>query len=413
MDVVSHFMNEVVLMKKFLKIAGLALLVLVIVSVSAVFFFLRSLGADEVEYDVEDLDFSIPDPPAKHERVNALVLGTDLGDPTDKRAPSRTDTMILVSFDPEKDKVDMISLPRDTRIPIKGRGLDKLGHAHAYGGVALAMDTVSTFLDVDIHYYFRINYNGFRKFIDNIGGVKVNVPEDVDYHDPYDNPPLHISLKKGWQTLNGEKALQYVRNRDYPDGDIGRIKAQQALISAVIDKVLNAGTIMRLPDIAATLSGNLSTNMTPAEMGKYAFRAAGIKKESINMYHIPGKAKYIGDISYFLYDEKQTNELIASIFDDIDENNSMIKVEILNGSGINGLASKVGSILRDKGFDVISVGNAAGGIHDETIVYDRKGENDIALEVAKALDVKGYKVDIDDDTEADITVILGRDKNNL
>lgn len=301
-------------MKRIFKIAGLALLVLVIVSASALFFFLKSLSPEEPGDETEEFEFTIPAPPAKDERVNVLVMGTDLGDPTDNKAPSRTDTMILASFDPEEDKVDFISLPRDTRVEIKGRGLDKLGHAHAFGGAALAMDTVSNLLDVDVHYYFKINYAGFRKFIDNIGGVRVNVPEDVDYHDPYDNPPLHISLKKGWQTLNGEKALQYVRNRDYPDADLGRIRAQQALIESVIDKVLSAGTILRLPAIADTLSSNLSTNMTPTEMGKYAFRAASIKKESINMYRIPGDDKYIGGISYFLYDERQTKELVASVF---------------------------------------------------------------------------------------------------
>lgn len=401
-------------MKRFFKIAGLALLVIVIVSVSAIFFFLRSLGADEVEDRMEDVEFSIPEPPAKNERVNVLVMGTDLGDPTDKRAPSRTDTMILVSFEPGENKVDIISLPRDTRIPIQGRGLDKLGHAHAYGGVALAMDTVSNFLDLDIHYYFKINYAGFRKFIDNLGGVRVYVPIDMDYRDPYDNPPLYIKLDKGWQTLNGEKALQFVRNREgYSDGDIGRIKAQQALISSVIDKVLSAGTIMRLPDIAATLSGNLSTNMTPAEMGKYAFRVAGIKKESINMYHIPGKAEYIGDISYFLYNEKQTDELIEAIFGIPQGENDMIKVEVLNGSGISGLAVKAGNILKDKGFDVIDTGNADSTQYSETIVYDRKGQGDIAIKVAEALDIKGYKVDLDEKAKADVTVILGKDKSNL
>jgi LCP family protein required for cell wall assembly len=407
-------MNGVVLMKKILKIAGIALLALVIVSASALFFFLRSLGPEEPGELTEDPDFQIPAPPAKDERVNVLVMGTDLGDPTNSRAPSRTDTMILASFDPEENRADLISLPRDTRVAIKGKGLDKLGHAHAYGGAALAMDTVSKFLGIDVHYYFKIDYAGFRQFIDNLGGVRVNVPFDMNYSDPCDNPPLRINLKKGWQTLNGEKALQYVRNREgYPDGDLGRIRAQQALIDSVIDKVLSAGTILRLPAIADTLSNHLSTNMTPAEMSKYAFRAAGIRKESINMYRLPGDDKYINGISYFLYDEKQTRDLVSVVFGKPEAGNGTVKVEVLNGSGVAGLAARVGDMLKGEGFDVISVGNADGTEYSNTRVYDRKGQGDNAKKVAEILDVERYQVDVDEEAKADVTVILGKDRSNL
>ncbi|MGI6698243.1 MAG: LCP family protein [Clostridia bacterium] len=401
-------------MKKFFKIAGVVILALVIVVASAVFFFLNSLGPEQPEDVAEDPEFQMPEPPEKDERVNVLVMGTDLGDPTDSRAPSRTDTMILASFDPKEKKLDLISLPRDTRVEIKGKGLDKLGHAHAYGGVGLAMDTVSNFLDIDVHYYFKIDYAGFRKFIDNLGGVRVNVPFDMNYYDPYDNPPLRINLKKGWQTLNGEKALQYVRNREgYPNGDIGRIQAQQALIDAVIDKVLSAGTILRLPALADTLSSHLSTNMTPSEMSKYAFRAAGINKESINMYRIPGDAKYINGISYFLHDEKKTRELISMVLGKPDSEDGMVKVEVLNGSGVTGLAAKVGDMLKDKGCDVIKVGNAEGTEYSSTYIYDRKGNGEKAKRIAEILDVNEYKVELDDKTNADVTVILGKDKSNL
>ncbi len=398
-------------MKKFLRIAGIVFLALVIVLASALFFFLRSINPDEGTM-VEE--FPEVEPPKKDERVNVLILGADLGDPLDSRAPSRTDTMMLASFEPEEKKVDLISLPRDTRVNIKGKGLDKLGHAHAYGGTALAMDTVSKFLDIDVHYYLKIDYAGFRKFIDNLGGVRVNVPFDMNYRDPFDNPPLHINLKKGWQTLNGEKALQYVRNREgYPNADIGRIQAQQALIDAVIDKVLSAGTILRLPVLADTLSSHLSTNMTPGEMSKYAFRAAGINKESINMYRIPGDSKYIDDIWYFLHDEKQTEELVSLVFGKPGEDSGTVKVEVLNGSGVDGLAAKVGNALKEKGYEIVRIGNVDGTEYSNTHVYDRKGNGDNAEKIAGILDVDKYQVDLDDKANADITVILGKDKSDF
>ncbi len=398
-------------MKKFVKIAVIVFLAIVIVLASALFFFLNAIGEDSTSDRTAEVEFTIPDPPKKDERVNVLVLGVDVGNPMDTRAPSRADTMILASFDPEGKKLDLISLPRDTRVNIKGKGLEKLGHANAYGGAALAMETIGSFLDIDVHYYISIDYTGFRKFVDNLGGVRVNVPFDMDYYDPYDNPPLRIDIPKGWQTLNGEKALQYVRYREgYKNGDIGRIEAQQAFMDATIDKILSAGTILRLPALADTLSSHLKTNMTPSDMGKYAFRAAGIDKESITMYRLPGDSEYIDGISYFLYDEQKTEELVSLIFNKEDR----VKVEVLNGSGVAGLASKVGDMLKEKGYDVVRIGNAESSAeYTSTHIYDRKGQGDNAKEIAEILDVEEFKVERDDDAIADVTVILGKDSSNL
>lgn len=402
-------------MKKFLKVMALTFIIILIVTASATYFFLKNISDYSDDTDPGTPEFPIPEPPKKNERVNVLVLGVDAGDPTDKKAPKRSDTLILASFDPEGKKLDFISIPRDTRVKIKGHGNDKIGHAHAFGGPALAMDTVSKFLGIDVHYYFRIDYQGFKKFVDNLGGVRVYVPMDMEYHDPYDNPPLHISLKKGWQTLNGEKAIQLVRYRHgYQNGDIGRIEMQQAFMNAVIDKVLSVGTILRLPALAGTLSTNLSTNMTPSEMNKYAFKAAGINKEDINMYRIPGDSKYIDGISYFIYDKQKTDDLVATIFGDgRDNEEGQVRVEILNGSGVEGLAARVAKMLESEGFEIVRIGNVDGMEYSSTHVYDRKGKEENAQKVAKVIDIKNYEVDIDDKVNADVTIILGKDKSNL
>ncbi len=381
-----------------------------IIFASAVFVFVSLIHEELPENSDSIPDWEIPEP-KKDERVNVLLLGVDAGDPTDKNAPKRSDTMVLASYDPVGKKVDLISIPRDTRVMIKGRGYDKIAHAHAFGGPSLAMETVSNFLGVDVHYYFRIDYEGFKKVVDSLGGIRVNVPMDMEYHDPYDNPPLHISLKKGWQTLNGEKAIQFVRYRKgYENGDIGRVEAQQAFMSAMIDKVLSAGTILRMPLLAQTLASHLSTNMGLSEMKKYAFDAAGIKREDIKMHRIEGEAKYVDGISYFIYDKQKTEELVASIFGGTD---STIKVEVLNGSGVNGLAGRVASMLEKQGFEVVNIGNADGMEYSSTHVYDRKGRGDKAKKVANALSINTYKVEINEDNDADVTIILGKDKSNL
>lgn len=409
-------MKRGVSMKKVLKILALALVVILIVMASATYFFLKHINDNDIAGNPDDNpDFSIPDPPKKDERVNVLVMGVDVGDPTNKKAPSRSDTMILASFDPDDKILDFISIPRDTKVKIKGHGEDKIGHAHAFGGPALAMETVGDLFGIDVHYYFRLDYQGFKKFVDNLGGVRVNVPMDMEYYDPYDDPPLYISLKKGWQTLNGEKAIQLVRYRKgYQNGDIGRIETQQAFMSAVIDKVLSAGTILRLPVLAETLSTHLSTNMTPSEMSKYAFKAAGINKEDINMYQLPGDSTYIENVSYFIYDPKKTKDLVATVLKDKeDDAEAQVKVEVLNGSGVDGLAGKVAEILENEGFSVVSIGNADGMNYSTTRVYDRKGKEDNAQRVAKAINISSFEVDLDEKSSADVTIILGKDKSNL
>jgi len=397
-------------MKKFLKIAAVMFLSFIIIFASAVFVFFNLIYKEPSNNSNDEPVLEVPQP-KKDERVNVLLMGVDTGDPTDKNAPKRSDTMILASFDPVEKKLDLISIPRDTRVSIKGKGLDKIAHANAYGGPELAMDTVSNLFGVDVHYYFRVDYEGFKKFVDNLGGVRVYVPMDMEYHDPYDDPPLHISLKKGWQTLNGEKAIQFVRYRKgYQNGDIGRVEAQQAFMNAVIDEVLSAGTILRLPKMAQALSSHLGTNMSPSEMAKYAFEAAGINGEDIKMHRLTGEAKYVEGISYFIYDKQKTKEMIVSIFDGVD---NTIKIEVLNGSGVNGLAGRVASMLEKKGFDVIEVGNADGMEYSNTHVYDRKGNAEKAQKVVEAIDVNTFKVDINDNNDADVTIILGKDKSNL
>lgn len=396
-------------MKRFLKITAAVFLSFIIIFASAVFVFYTMIY-EPPSSENDNPVFDYPQP-KKNERVNVLLLGVDAGDPTDNKAPKRSDTMVLASFDPVDKKLDLISIPRDTRVSIEGRGNDKIAHAHAYGGPELAMDTVSNLFGVDIHYYVRIDYEGFKKVVDSLGGVRVYVPMDMEYHDPYDDPPLHISLKKGWQNLNGEKAIQFVRYRKgYQNGDIGRVEAQQAFMNAVMDKVLSAGTIVRLPLLAKPLASHLSTNMSFDEMSNYAFRAAGIKKENIKMHRLIGEAKYIDGISYFIYDKQEIKEMIASIFDELD---NTIKVEVLNGSGVNGLAGRVASMLEKQGFEVIEIGNADGMEYSSTHVYDRKGKGENARKVAKVINVNGYKVDINEKNDADVTVILGKDKSNL
>jgi LCP family protein required for cell wall assembly len=149
--------------------------------------------------------------------------------------------MIVASVDPRAGTVNMLSIPRDTRVVIPGRsGYDKITHAYAYGGAALATRTVEAFLGVPINYYLA---TGRALSVSSIfGGVDMYVEQDMNYDDPYAG--LSINLRKGSQHLDGEKAGQYIRFRHDELGDIGRVHRQQRFMKAMSDEMLQVGTLL-------------------------------------------------------------------------------------------------------------------------------------------------------------------------
>ncbi|WP_035162885.1 LCP family protein [Caloranaerobacter azorensis] len=250
------------------------------------------------------------------ERINVLLLGLE---------GPRTDTIIFASFDPATKKVDLISIPRDTyfyRVGYKNADERKINAVYGDSGVKGTIKAVETVLGgVPIHHYVKVTYSGVEKIVDSLGGVEVNVPFDMDYDDPTAKPPLHIHLKKGRQILDGKKAIQFLRfrkNNDktvgYPDGDLGRIRAQQQFIKSAIKKSLS----FRLPVVAQTCFKYIKTDMSLTDILLYVSKAIGIKTEDISMTTLPGRAIYksIGGkkVSYFAYDPKQVKELMMKLY---------------------------------------------------------------------------------------------------
>lgn len=243
-------------------------------------------------------------------RVNVLLLGME---------GPRTDTIVLASFDPTKGKLDLISIPRDTYYPRKGHpGADKKKINAVYGdeGIEGTMAAVRDLLaGIPIDRYVKVTYTGVERIVDSLGGVKVHVPIDMAYDDPYDIPPLHIRISKGTQVLKGKEAIHFLRFRKgndgagYPDGDLGRIRAQQQFMKAAMDKVLS----FRLPVVANTVFKHVKTNMSLSEILLYAKDAVGMTRNDIQTYSLPGKATEKGP-SYFLHDIDGTEKLIIEIY---------------------------------------------------------------------------------------------------
>jgi len=320
-------------------------------------------------------------------RVNVLLMGLDSqldasGRPiTDwRRARGRADTIMLVSFDLRAREVGVLSLPRDSRVQIPGRpGYDKLNAAHAYGGPGLAMRTVEELTGVPVHYYVRTSFDGVARLVDLLGGVEFDVPRDMDYEDPCQD--LYIHLKAGRQVLDGESAVKLLRFRQYPEGDIERIRVQQAFVMAAARKALSVLTIARLPFVVDDALACVDTNVPPARVLSLARLGLSVSTDRVRLGMAPGVPRDIGGVSYWILDREGLARTIRQVLYGIDQE---VAVEVLNGTGRPGLAARAADVLQKQGFSVVHVGNAEGS-HPRTVIRARGADEREAQAVAAAL----------------------------
>lgn len=286
---------------------------------------------ETIDTDIEDVDIDENEDNTVNEDIDNnkdigkdellfLMLGVD-SDEVDKYSGIRTDTMILGKTNFKTGETDLLSIPRDTRVKVKG-SFDKINHAHSYEGVDLTLETVRDFLNIDLEYYVKLNYGAVKEVVDEIGGIEIDVPRRMKYDDPHYGKEFHIDLQKGLQTLNGDKSLEFLRwrqNNDgtgYPDGDVGRIKAQQMFIKELIKQTIDVKNIFKIPKLIRTYYYHVNTNIPINTMVKAGKIASSIDMDTINTYTLPGEGKYIGDVSYFIYEEEATRELVEELFGD-------------------------------------------------------------------------------------------------
>lgn len=243
-------------------------------------------------------------------RVNILLLGLDDAQPD--QTARRSDTIMVASLNPQDGEVNLLSLPRDTKVNIPGhKGYDKLNHAYAYGGAELARSTVAQFLRVPINYYVVIDWQAFIKVIDIIGGVDLYVEHNMNYSDPYAN--LNIHINQGYQHLDGEKAGQYVRFRSDELGDIGRVHRQQRFLKALAKETMQAGIILKLPALVSAINENVDTDMSAITMLKVANSLKSLNASNLHAEMLPGDFATIDGLSYWLPDKEQTKQLVEAM----------------------------------------------------------------------------------------------------
>ncbi len=245
-------------------------------------------------------------------RINILLLGVDDGDPGNVESPRRSDTMIVASINPTDRTVELLSIPRDTRVNIAGRkGYNKITEAYFYGGSDLAVRTVSEFLQIPVNNYVVIDWQAFIKIVDILGGVNLKIERDMNYEDPYEN--LSIHLHKGNQHLDGKKAGEYVRFRHDELGDIGRVQRQQYFLEALTNQLLQAGTILKIPSLLTTITHYVKTDLNSYTLLKVANILKDIKADSLHTDMVPGDFATINNSSYWLPDMAAMQKIIDKL----------------------------------------------------------------------------------------------------
>lgn len=236
-----------------------------------------------------------------------LVVGVDYNEPGLDPNRVRTDSMMIAKLDTVNKKIDLISVPRDSRVRVRGE-LDKVNHAHAYGGMALTLRTLREWLNIDLDYFVKMDNEAVYELVNAMGGVYVDVPVQIDVDD------IDVHLKPGYQLLNGNQAAYLVRFREgYENGDLDRINTQQNMIKQIMKQALSVENLPKIGDFFDVLIKRVETNIPMSTMLSLLPLAGSMSSESITSHTIPGEAADIDETSYFIPDEMATKNLMEEV----------------------------------------------------------------------------------------------------
>lgn len=376
---------------------------------------------------------AVPESPSA---MNLLVLGSDRRpDEEEEEEYARSDTIILVHIDPDNDYLSLLSLPRDLRVNVPGYGYNKLNYAFAAGGPALTIKTVEQLTGIDLDHYVEVSFQAFRDITDAMGGVYV----DVDQRYYNDNPEYElIKLSPGYQLLNGDDALDYVRYRHDLNLDFGRMERQQTFLTAMREQAMGWDLPVKLPKIIGALFDNLTTDLGANDFIKLAYWGVKLDGARIRRISVVGSAEEVDGVSYVLTGDDTIAKAVDDFFalpgtvaSDSGETSSTatsedgspstsptttapvgefdlsgIEVDVLNGNGRKGEAAAAGDWLDALGATIVTVDNAGRSVASTYVEYP-SGALDEAENVAEVLELEAPP----EQSEAveRVTVMLGDD----
>ncbi|HLH72437.1 MAG TPA: LCP family protein [Chloroflexota bacterium] len=369
-------------------------------------------------------------------RFIILLLGSD----NDKKFAANavlTQSMILVSIDPATREVAMVSIPRDYWVPIPTYGYQKIDVAYEVGGIALARRTVEDLFGIHVDYYAWVGLDGLVKVIDSLGGVNVTVlhpildetyPDDLNSADPYAFFRLYIPA--GPQHLDGTTALEYVRSRHGDlQSDFGRSARQQQVLLAIKDLATDPAMISHIPDLAASLSGAVKTDLSLPQIVQLANLARGISASQIHQQVLA--APRFAELGWSADHKEQIvipnwqaiRPEMATLLhlhpDGVSEaladqaRQEKATISVLNGTGEANLANQVKDYLTWQGLSVISIGNASrfDYAHSQIIVHDESKRSTVQV-LATVLNASVVD-QADPMLSTDVVVIVGKDHPTL
>lgn len=355
--------------------------------------------------------------------VNILVMGidgvTDDNGNSENRFSSRSDTMLLVRFQPEDNSLKLLSIPRDSRVRFPNGRYDKINSANAIGGVPFVKEVIQdNFEGITIDKYIRVTTNAFKDLVDLIGGVEVYVPMDMKYTDKTQG--LYIDLKEGKQTLNGDEAEQFSRFRHDSLGDIGRVQRQQMLLKALRKKLQSPQGLFKIPQAIHLLQNEIDTDLTSAEIYNLAAFGLSVDKENVRMVMLPGRASNPREyrLSYWLISDDDKSKVIQEYLNsdasvnDI-RSSQQLRISIQNTTSNGELARKLASYLEENGYSNIYISRNSSYPTAVTQIIAQKGDTRSAQKIKSILNFGELESSSIGDIDSDITIRVGNDAEKL
>lgn len=297
--------------KKIRRFLGVVIILFLSLSGLGIYYAYQTMQAASESYDDLGREKSeLREDPVSisHDPVSVLLLGVE--DYSTDGANGRTDTLMVATFNPDDDELKLLSIPRDTRVEIIGKGKeDKINHAYAYGGKLMAISTVENLLDIPIDYYATVNFDSFKNVVDILDGITVDVPFDFKQYSD-DKIPEKLKFYEGQMDVDGRYALAYVRMRmEDPRGDIGRNERQQQVVKGIIQKALSLSTITKVDDLAKEFGDNVTTNMSISDGLAFFKEYKNFNINNIEQYALKTHSKRIDGIHYQIVEDESLDEI--------------------------------------------------------------------------------------------------------
>jgi LCP family protein required for cell wall assembly len=373
-------------------------------------------------------------------RVTILVMGLDYRDWEAGEGPPRTDTMILLTIDPLTKTAGMLNVPRDLWVSIPGFEYARINTAYPLGiafevpggGPGLAMQTVKQLLGVPIDYYAIIDFEAFEQFIDELGGIYVDIPAEITV-DPIGKANTN-TLEPGRQLLDGGNALAYARARHTEGGDFDRAQRQQQVILAIKDRAIELGPAQlaaRAPAIYQELAAGIHTNLSLDDALKLGWLALDIPKESIKQGAIAESAVTMATMTGSDGTQQQVliplPDQVRLIRDQVFASSTMASpalssgdiqanmqsegasIVVSNGTYVEGLASKTQAYLQSQGANVVGTQNNEYTTYTHIIDYSGKPYTDRYLVDLMKITQYSIEFQFNTDSQVDVLVVLGDD----